>query len=93
FMAGPSALDLLEDRRTLLADRSIEEDLRAELLMEAGIAAQETRLSQAIKQSVSHSGEPQHIHSSLDQDLEYAAVADDALSRLVDEMTLLSQQP
>ncbi|GIU20794.1 MULTISPECIES: adhesin [unclassified Shewanella] len=88
FMAGPSGL-AMAPQGALGADpesmQPVERANKAEFEV--------NELSVAIKQSVEQVGEQQYLKGSPNQDLEYAALPDDALSRLEDEMALLSQQP
>ncbi|WP_299810694.1 adhesin [uncultured Shewanella sp.] len=88
FLAGPSSFAMPQREDSGIEPESmqpVEEGNKDEFEV--------SELSEAIKQSVRQVDELQYLKGSLNQDLEYAALPDDALSRLEDEMALLSQQP
>ena len=88
FMAGPSGLAMAPQGALGAEPESMQPVERAN---KAEFEVNE--LAAAIKQSVEQVGEQQYLKGSPNQDLEYASLPDDALSRLEDDMALLSQQP
>ncbi|MCG9698427.1 Ig-like domain-containing protein [Shewanella sp. Isolate11] len=78
---------------TLQGGQALDEELKQEALLEAKYESSESELSLAIKQSFIQSTEADYLSTSLDQNMEYSASANDLLARLDDEMALVSLQP
>ncbi|ABV89518.1 autotransporter adhesin [Shewanella pealeana] len=88
FMAGPSGFAMSPRAALGIEPESmqpVEQDDNAELVV--------SELTEAIKQSVQQADEQHYLNSGPNTELQYATPPDDALSRLEDEMALLSQQP
>ncbi|MCK8045002.1 adhesin [Shewanella sp. 1CM18E] len=72
---------------------SLEDEMRMEEMFEHKENFREAMLANAIKQSLEQNNEPQPLASNQHSEYEYGSLPNDAISRLEEDMALLSQQP